>query len=83
MPLPCVDPIKRPRASHAKKPTPRPKDPAPCEERSGDEDDEPASDIVASDTESSVESETSDTSLTEWRAKQNQALDPSSSSKQI
>ena len=83
MPLPCVEPVKRPRASYAKKAAGKPKEPAPCDERSADEDDEPPSDDVKSESDSSVESETSDTSLTEWRARQSQQMDPSSSSKQV
>ena len=82
MPLPTAAPVKRPRVSIAKTTTPRPKDPAPCDIRSDEEDNEPPSDEVRSDSESSVESETSDTSLTAWRATQSQQQDPSSSSKQ-
>ena len=82
MPLPITHPVKRPRASQAKKAAPKPKEPAPSDERSQDEDDETASDIMASGPDSSVESETSDTSLAEFRARQSQQLDPSPSSKQ-
>ena len=82
MPLPTADPGKRPRSSYAKKSAPNPKEPAPCDERGGDEDDEPPSDVAQRDSDSSVESETSDTSLTEWRARQCQLMEPSSSSKQ-
>ena len=83
MPLPTVETAKRPRASLAKKEAPHPKEPAPCDERSADEDDEPPSDIAQSDSGSSVESETPDTSLTEWRKKQSQQLEPSSSRRQV
>ena len=82
MPLPTLDPVKRPIASYAKKSAPSPKEHAPCDERSGDEDDEPPSDVAQSDSDSSVESETSDTSITECRARRRQQMDPSSSSKQ-
>ena len=83
MPLPTANPVKRPRVSYVKKAAPRPKDPAPIDERSQDEDDEAASDVVESQSDSSVESETSDTSLTAFRATQAQQQDPSASSKQI
>ena len=82
MPLPTVDPVKSPLASYAKKAAPTPKEPAQCDDRSGDGDDEPPSDFAQSDSDSSVEPETSDTSLTEWRARKSQQMDPSSSSKQ-
>ena len=66
----------RPRMGHVEK--------APAQ-RSEDEDDEPPSDEEkdeGSPTSSSSESETSDTSLTEFRAKYGAAHDPSSGSHQ-
>ena len=59
-----------------------PKEPMPVDERSGDEDDEPSSDAIDScSASSSVETDTSETSLTAWRESQIRKEDPASSSR--
>ena len=82
MPLPPAEPRKRSRVVVAKRrltiaPTPQ----AKVEARSEDEDDEPTrDDVKISSSRSSVESETSDTSLTEFRNRQKAMADSAASS---
>ena len=84
MPLPTPTSSKRDRESTTNKirrKTGAPKEPMPVSERSGDDDDEPPSDAVESCSASiSVETDTSDTSLTAWRESQDRKNDPASSS---
>ena len=80
MPLPPSEPRKRSRVDVAnRRLTIAPKPPAQIVARS--EDDEPPSDDVRnSSSSSSVESETSDTSLTDFRNRQKAMGDPAASS---
>ena len=84
MPLPTPAASKRDRESTTNKirrRTGAPKEPAPVDERSGDDDDEASSDAIKScSASSSVETDTSDTSLTAWRESQARKNEPASSS---
>ena len=83
MPLPTVETRKRSRFSVAqRRSTIVPKEPQKVTTRSDDEDNEPPSDDEKdSSSRSSVESETSDTSLTNFRIQQKNREEAASSSK--
>ena len=83
MPPPAVEPRKRNRISVAKRRSGIvPKAPEKITTRSDDEDDEPPSDDAKdSSSSSSVESENSDTSLTDFRIQQKIREESASSSK--